>query len=179
MQLLPLKEWVTRRARLFGRAARALDRAIRRIEDRHRGPLPYMRRRADHAEDTAFSSRNALRALAETAPGASVSALAALRSLESEGTADPANSHRLKVMADELSILAAAYCEVGLEARQPDAMRGRSEPIWATGLSRRFDRFVSSAEECSSPAASSGAPARAAVRPSQPRQLRPPQPDLP
>ncbi len=58
IELLPLKTWMAESSALLGRAARSLDRAIRRIEDRHRGPLPYMRATIKDAESDQDRARD-------------------------------------------------------------------------------------------------------------------------
>lgn len=179
IELSPLKEWMIRSAALFGRAARAIDRSIRRLEDRHRGPLPYMRRPAEHPE---FSSRKALRAIDREAPKASVAALTAARAAAARGEASRAMARRMKALADELAVLTTAFCDMGRDAgenRDAGAGRGRAEPVWATGLGRRFGRFVTVAEQWSSPPPAGIRAVRNALRPSRPRPLQPPRPDLP
>lgn len=175
-QLSPLKEWITRTGALFGDAARAVDRAIRRIEDRHRGPLPYMRRPAPERPETSFAVT--LQTLADEAWNAE---RAALETLESTGTLPPGTmtARRLRALADELAALTMDFCSIddGQEPRE-----GRAEPVWAAGLSRRFTRFVGVAEQWATPPPDSDAPGTipaATVTPSRPRRSRPLRPDRP
>lgn len=118
----------------LGRAARrigrTIDRAIRRLEDRHRGELPYMRRREP---EIAAPPLESLRASAGDA--ALPAAISALRATEKSGDAA-----MLKSLADDMATLTTA-----LEALSNDGIGHalpRREPVWAGRLGERFDALA-------------------------------------
>lgn len=104
-----------------------IDRAIRRLEDRHRGDLPYMR------PDSGTPNFAARQQQAET--DALPAALA--------GLADclkAADAATLKSRADEMAGLAQDWRALHDSAAH---LKGaRREPIWAGGFARRFRAFA-------------------------------------
>lgn len=121
---------------VFRRMARATDRAIRRLEDRHRGELPYMRRMRDEPDTCPVDLAQTLSDSEAAARTAECAALTALWSLANP-PCSVAAADQLKALADQAAQTAGAYYSLQAEiVDQPAIMRG--EPVWACGLAARF-----------------------------------------
>lgn len=124
-------------SRAAHRIGRFFDRAIRRLEDRHRGELPYMRQQDAERDGPSVAT---LRADAESA--ALPAALAGLRSIrDSASMGDKTGADALKTLADDMASLTAILQSLS-ETGRPAPAETRREPVWASGLAVRFKTFA-------------------------------------
>lgn len=130
------------------RIALVTDRAIRRLEDRHRGELPYMRRRENQEPVRAIDLVQTLKDSEAAARSAERAALAAIIRL-GDGSPSATIADQLKAYADDAAEIATAYDSLRAEVVAAPPIK-RAEPVWAGGLTARLSAF---ADACDAQAA--------------------------
>ncbi len=116
------------------RAGKAVDRAIRRLEDQHRGDLPYMRHH--HMDGTIDDQKVDLSQLLANADAEALRTAAKV--LKTSAALD---RDHVKAVADELTELTAAFRALADDNHAGPAQSkpgARREPVMATTLDTRL-----------------------------------------